>query len=155
MTSLHLVRRLASAGLTLLCHIGSWTSASTPAQISFQPRPDSYFALLPCSRAAPQPPLPHHLALLYVTSYAHLRVSFACASPLFRQHQAEHDLLSLSALSSLPHLSPSPSPSLVASDASMFPSPVSPLAFRSVSFASASSTTQERAPRYIAAARGS
>jgi hypothetical protein len=35
-----LIRCLASAGLTLLAHAGSWSSASNPAQISFHPRDD-------------------------------------------------------------------------------------------------------------------
>ena len=59
-----------------------------------------------------------------------------------RRQQAERDLLALSHLSSAAPL-PNSFP-LVASDASMQPSPISPLAFRSVTFASASPTSSFR-----------
>ncbi|KAN0109834.1 hypothetical protein V8E52_008940 [Russula decolorans] len=89
--------------------------------------------------AAP-PPLPYGLALLPLLSLPLLTYGFPSLAlfPTFRQRQAEHDLLSLSALSPFPCLPPSTS--LLASAASMSPSPVSPLAFRSVTFATASPT---------------
>jgi hypothetical protein len=88
--------------------------------------------------------LPSFSAWLSSLSPSNLTYGFPSLAlpPLTRQRQAEHDLLSLSSLSTLPSLSPSPP--LVASDASMLPSPVSPLEFRSVNFASASSTLSFR-----------
>jgi len=127
-----------SAGLTLLSHVGSWSRTSDPTHFTFQPRPD-LSQLIRFTAALPH--LPSFLTWLSSISLPLLTYNFPSLAlpPTLRQHQAEQDLLALSHLSRLPPLPPS-SPPLLASDASMVPSPISPLQFRSVSFASTSPT---------------
>ena len=132
----HLFTKLSSAGLLLLCHLGSWTTTSTNLSTSsFSVRPD-LSALLRFTPILPQlPSLTSWLSSLNLSSLTYGHPSLAIPPPV-RRHQAQQLLLSLSTLS--PPSSSSPVPSIIASDASMIPSPADPLSSRSVTFASAS-----------------
>ena len=135
--SSHLIRQLTSAGFTQLSDIGSWSPGLLPTHFSFQPHADLPDLLHFTSALPSLPSLTAWLSSLSLSSLTYGSPSLALP-PRTRQHLAEKDLLSLSKLLPLP--SPSPISSLVASDASMSPSPASPLTFRSVTFASASPT---------------
>ena len=114
-----LIRSLQLAGLTLLAHAGLWSSASNPAQITFHPRDDLADILCFTSASRNLPSLIQWLSSLSLPRLTYGSPSLALP-PAVRRHQAEHDLLSLAAHSTLPRV-PSTSP-IIVSDASMLPS---------------------------------
>ena len=136
--SLSLLRNLHSAGFSYLHEIGSWSDTPSPHLQSFHPRPDLP-PLLQYTLTFPHiSSLTSWLSSLTLSSLTYGFPSLAIPRHICQQH-IQNDLLSLSSsFSSLPRLPTSSS--MTTSDASMLPSPVSPLDFRTVTFASLSSS---------------
>ena len=143
-----LLPSLASAGLTMLHHVASWTSSHASS-------------ILPMLQICPDLPqllrytaaFPHlatftlWLSSLFLASLTHNQPSLTFP-PHLRQQVAEEDLLALATSSAAPCLPPSSH--ISASDASMVPSPASTLAFHTVTFtASSLSHAFCRSPAYF------
>ena len=132
-----LLRSLALAGISQLRQLASWAPAPDPLTWSLRPHPDLAQLLRYTSVLPHLPSIISWISSLSLPLLTYGHLSLAIPPPIC-QRQAERDLLSISHLFR-PPLLPSSS-SLVVSDASMRPSPVLPLQFRSITFASASPT---------------